>query len=193
MIIMIDNYDSFTYNLVQYCWELGAELKVVRNDEIDAQWIQNANPNGIIISPGPGHPDDAGNIINIIRSHYRQIPIFGVCLGHQAIASAFGGRVVRAPEVVHGKVSRIEHYGSKIFSSIEETFLATRYHSLIVEDESFPSRELLVKARTENGLIMALEHKHYPLYGVQFHPESILSQFGHDILQNFLLLCNTNL
>ena len=185
MILIIDNYDSFTYNLVQYIGAINPELKVYRNDKITLDEIKNISPQRIVISPGPGVPEDAGISIDIIRLFKRDIPIFGICLGHQAITVAFGGKVGRANEIVHGKTSKIHHTGSAIFKEIPEKFEATRYHSLVATEDSFPS-ELKVTARTDNGLIMALEHEDYPIYGVQFHPESIVTEHGMKMVQNFL-------
>ncbi len=185
MIIIIDNYDSFTYNLVQYIGAINPELKVYRNDKITLDEIKNISPQRIVISPGPGVPEDAGISIDIIKLFKRDMPIFGICLGHQAITVAFGGKVGRANEIVHGKTSKIHHTGSAIFKEIPEKFEATRYHSLVAMEESFPS-ELKVTARTDNGLIMALEHEDYPIYGVQFHPESIVTEHGMKMVQNFL-------
>ena len=185
MIIIIDNYDSFTYNLVQYIGAINPELKVYRNDKITLDEIKNISPQRIVISPGPGVPEDAGISIDIIKLFKRDMPIFGICLGHQAITVAFGGKVGRANEIVHGKTSKIHHIGSAIFKDIPEKFEATRYHSLVATEDSFPS-ELKVTARTDNGLIMALEHEDYPIYGVQFHPESIVTEHGMKMVQNFL-------
>ena len=185
MILIIDNYDSFTYNLVQYIGAINPDLKVFRNDKITLDEINTLNPERIVISPGPGIPEDAGLSIDIIKEFGYDIPIFGICLGHQAIAVAYGGKVDRANEIVHGKTSKITHSGSKIFSGIPETFEATRYHSLVAIEDSFPE-ELNITAKTDNGLIMALEHKKYPVYGVQFHPESIITEHGMDMVKNFL-------
>jgi len=185
MILIIDNYDSFTYNLVQYIGAINPELKVYRNDKITLDEIKNISPQRIVISPGPGVPEDAGISIDIIRLFKRDIPIFGICLGHQAITVAFGGKVGRANEIVHGKTSNIHHTGSAIFKDIPEKFEATRYHSLVAMEDSFPS-ELKVTARTDNELIMALEHEDYPIFGVQFHPESIVTEYGMKMVQNFL-------
>jgi len=185
MILIIDNYDSFTYNLVQYIGALNPDLEVYRNDKITIDEIKILSPQRIIISPGPGVPQDAGISIDIIKSYKGDIPIFGICLGHQAITVAFGGKVDMANEIVHGKTSIIHHTGSAIFKDIPEKFEATRYHSLVAMEESFPSG-LKVTARTDNGLIMALEHEDYPVYGVQFHPESIVTEHGMKMVQNFL-------
>ena len=190
MLLMIDNYDSFTFNLVQYLGELGQEVKVVRNDALDVAGIRALKPAHIMISPGPGTPNDAGVSLDLLRELSGEIPIFGVCLGHQAIGQAFGGKVVRARAVMHGKVSPVHHDGSGVFRGLPSPYTATRYHSLIVESESLPSC-LEVTAWTENAdgsidEIMGLRHKTLPVEGVQFHPESILTQRGHDLLANFL-------
>ncbi len=186
MILVIDNYDSFTYNLVQYLGELGAELTVRRNDQITADEIRRLAPDHIVISPGPGAPQDGGVSLEVIREFYRDTPILGVCLGHQCIGAAFGGRVDRAPRLMHGKTSPIYHYGSGLFEGLPSPFQATRYHSLLVH-EPLPDC-LQVTAFTSEGEVMALKHKTAPLVGVQFHPESILTEYGKDILQNFLTL-----
>ncbi|EGL84238.1 glutamine amidotransferase of anthranilate synthase [Caldalkalibacillus thermarum TA2.A1] len=185
MIVMIDNYDSFTYNLVQYLGELGEELQVYRNDAIDIQGIERLNPDYIMISPGPCTPNEAGISLDVIRHFAGKIPIFGVCLGHQSIAQVFGGKVIRAERVMHGKTSLIYHDGKTVFHQVPSPFEATRYHSLIVDKESLPS-ELEVSAWTEEGEIMAIRHKHLPIEGVQFHPESIMTQHGKKLLQNFI-------
>lgn len=185
MILVIDNYDSFTYNLVQYLGELGEEVKVYRNDEIDIAGIEALAPDHILISPGPCTPDDAGITLDVI-SHFKGIiPIFGVCLGHQAIGQAFGGQVVRAERLMHGKTSAIQHMGSSVFEDLPNPFTATRYHSLIVERETLPD-ELEITAWTAEGEIMGLRHKQYAVEGVQFHPESIITDHGHQMLRNFL-------
>ena len=184
MILIIDNYDSFTYNLAQYFGELGAEIQVVRNDAISLKEITKLDPTHIIISPGPGIPDEAGITLDVIKHFAPKIPILGVCLGHQAIGQAFGGEVIRAEKIMHGKVSSIQHDGRGIFSGVPSPFIATRYHSLIVKD---PLPDCLeVSARTTDGVIMALRHKEYPTVGVQFHPESILTDQGHQMLRNML-------
>ncbi|MHA2858286.1 aminodeoxychorismate/anthranilate synthase component II [Paenibacillus lautus] len=185
MILVIDNYDSFTYNLVQYLGELGEEVKVYRNDEIDIAGIEALAPDHILISPGPCTPNEAGISLDVI-SHFKGIiPIFGVCLGHQAIGQAFGGNVIRAERLMHGKTSAIQHTGESVFTGLPVPFTATRYHSLIVEKETLPE-ELEITAWTEEGEIMGLRHKHYPVEGVQFHPESIITDHGHQMLRNFL-------
>jgi len=186
MIVVVDNYDSFTYNLVQYLGELGAEVKVVRNDAATVAEVAALGPERIVISPGPGRPEDAGITMAVIRELGAKTPIFGVCLGHQAMGAVFGGRVVRANVPMHGKTSTIEHNSRGVFAGISEPFQASRYHSLVVAAEGFPA-ELEVTARTkEDGVIMGLRHRHLPVYGVQFHPESILTGEGHRILRNFL-------
>jgi anthranilate synthase/aminodeoxychorismate synthase-like glutamine amidotransferase len=187
MLLMIDNYDSFTYNLVQYFGELGEELKVFRNDKITLDEIAALQPEGIVISPGPCTPKEAGISVECIKRFAGKIPILGVCLGHQSIGEAFGGDVVRAARLMHGKTSMVRHDGRTIFKDIENPFEATRYHSLIVKRETLPDC-LEVSAETEQGEIMALRHKDYLVEGVQFHPESILTRPGKDILRNFLKL-----
>lgn len=185
MILVIDNYDSFTYNLVQYLGELGEEVTVRRNDEIDLAGIEALQPDHILISPGPCTPNEAGITLNLIEHFKGVIPIFGVCLGHQAIGQAFGGKVVRAERLMHGKTSPIYHHGESVFAGLPSPFTATRYHSLIVERESLPDC-LEITAETAEGEIMGLRHKEYAVEGVQFHPESIITQHGHQILRNFL-------
>ena len=185
MILMIDNYDSFTYNLVQYFGELGADLKVCRNDELSLGQIKRIRPKQIVISPGPGRPEGAGISVDIIREFAGKIPIFGVCLGHQCIGYAYGGKIIRAKKLMHGKTSLIRHDNKEIFKGIENPFEATRYHSLVVEKKTMP-KCLEVTARTSDGEIMGLRHKDFPLWGVQFHPESILTKEGKGILRNFL-------
>ena len=190
MLLMIDNYDSFTYNLVQYLGELGEDVRVERNDALSVEAIRRLAPDRIVISPGPGVPDQAGVTLEMIEKLGAQIPILGVCLGHQAIGQAFGGRVVRAREIMHGKTSMIHHTGKGVFAGVANPFQATRYHSLIVEKISLPP-QLEVTAWTQHddgGVdeIMGLRHRSLPIEGVQFHPESILTQHGHDLLRNFL-------
>ena len=186
MVFVLDNYDSFTYNLVQYLGELGAEVRVMRNDAVTTEAIDATEPDQIVISPGPGRPEDAGVTMDVIRELGKRTPILGVCLGHQAIGAVFGGSVVRAAVPMHGKTSTIEHDGRGIFTGLSEPFLASRYHSLIVSDEGLPP-ELEVTARTkEDRSIMGLRHRSWPVYGVQFHPESILTGEGRRILRNFL-------
>ena len=186
-VLLIDNYDSFTYNLYQYLCELGASVSVVRNDVISVAEVRDLAPDFIVISPGPGVPRDAGISIELIRAMGPRVPILGVCLGHQAIAEAFGGVVTRAPELMHGKASRIHHDGTGVFGGLPSPFSAIRYHSLCAAPEAVPD-SLLVNARTENGVVMAVRHRDYPVHGVQFHPESILSEHGKDLLRNFLRL-----
>jgi anthranilate synthase component 2 len=185
MLLLIDNYDSFTYNLVQYLGELGAETDVQRNDTLSVADALARRPQAIVLSPGPCDPDKAGICLDLIKAAAGQVPLLGVCLGHQAIGQAFGGRVVRAPTPVHGKTSRIYHTGKNVFAGIEDGFEATRYHSLIVERASLP-KALEVTAWTEDGLVMGLAHVALPVYGVQFHPESIGTSAGKRILRNFL-------
>jgi anthranilate synthase component 2 len=185
MIVLIDNYDSFTFNLVHYLGELGAEVEVHRNDKVASAAVVAADPDAIVLSPGPCTPKEAGICLELIAQASATIPILGVCLGHQAIGDAFGGKVVRAPEPVHGKLSEIRHQGRGIFRGINAPFKATRYHSLVVERDSLP-RELNVTADTDGGLIMGLAHATLPVHGVQFHPESIASDHGHLMLKNFL-------
>ncbi len=188
MILLIDNYDSFTYNLLHYLGELGAEVEVRRNDAVTAAEVLDMSPQGIVISPGPCDPDQAGICLKLVKEAAGRLPILGVCLGHQTIAQAFGGNIIRAPKPMHGKVSSIKHNRQGVFSGIPPLFEATRYHSLIVERETLPAC-LDITAETDDGIIMGLQHKEHNLHGVQFHPESIVSQHGHDILKNFLGLC----
>ncbi len=186
MILLIDNYDSFTYNLVHYLGEAGAECKVVRNDVLTVDEALALEPEAIVISPGPCTPAEAGICVDLVKAAAdKGVPLLGVCLGHQSIGAAFGGRVVRAPELMHGKTSDILHEGEGIFAALPSPFEAARYHSLIVEEESLPE-ELTITARSRDGLIMALQHRAHDIHGVQFHPESIASQYGHDLLRNFL-------
>ena len=187
MILMIDNYDSFTYNLVQYLGEMGEELRVFRNDAITIDKIKKLKPARIVISPGPGNPKEAGISKEVIRQFGPKIPLLGVCLGHQCIGEVFGGKVVGADRLMHGKTSPILHRGEGIFRGLDNPFTATRYHSLLVERKSLP-KELSVTAETKEKEIMGLQHKKYPIYGVQFHPESILTQSGKELLRNFLNL-----
>ncbi|RJG20913.1 aminodeoxychorismate/anthranilate synthase component II [Paenibacillus thiaminolyticus] len=185
MILVIDNYDSFTYNLVQYLGELGEEVQVCRNDEIDIAGIERLQPDHLLLSPGPCTPNEAGITLQVIEHFAGSIPILGVCLGHQAIGQAFGGEVVRAERLMHGKTSPIIHQGESIFAGLPNPFTATRYHSLIVDRASLPTC-LAITAETAEGEIMGLQHKEYPIVGVQFHPESIISEHGHQMLRNFL-------
>src|SRR5271154_1248500 len=185
MLVLIDNYDSFTFNLVHYLGELGAEVDVRRNDKVTSSAVIAADPDAIVLSPGPCTPKEAGICLDLITQAAASIPILGVCLGHQAIGQAFGGKVVRAPVPVHGKLSEIRHQGHGVFRGINGPFKATRYHSLVVERQNLP-RDLTVTADTDDGLIMGLAHARLPLHGVQFHPESIASEHGHLLLKNFL-------
>jgi len=186
-LLVIDNYDSFTYNLVHFLGELGAESQVFRNDKIDLDEIAAMAPEGIVLSPGPATPNEAGICLALIERFKATTPILGVCLGHQAIGQAMGGKVIRAPELMHGKTSRINHTGKGLFRGLNSGFEATRYHSLIVERDSLPA-DLEITASSDDGLIMGMQHRSYPLHGVQFHPESIASENGHALLQNFLNL-----
>ena len=185
MILVIDNYDSFTYNLVQYLGELGATLEVHRNDKITVDQVTAVRPAGIIISPGPGTPDDAGISLELLARLGPEVPFLGVCLGHQCIGQVYGGRVVGAPSLMHGKTSMINHDGSELYRDVPNPFEATRYHSLVVEPDSLPDC-LEVTARTDDGVIMGLRHRRFPVEGVQFHPESILTFEGKKLLGNFL-------
>ena len=187
MYLLIDNYDSFVYNLYHYFGELGAKMEVKRNDAIAVEEALALKPKGVVISPGPCDPDQAGICLSLIEAAAGKLPILGVCLGHQAIGQAMGGKVIRAPAPMHGKVSEIHHEGSDVFQGLPNPFPATRYHSLIVERKTLPDC-LRVTAETEDGLIMGLAHKDLPIYGVQFHPESIASEHGHTVLRNFLTL-----
>lgn len=192
MIIIIDNYDSFTYNLYQYIGEINPDIEVYRNDKITIEEIRGKKPSHIIISPGPGFPKDAGISVELIKSLGKEIPLLGVCLGHQSIGEAFGGKVIHAEELMHGKASKIDiDNESSLFKGMPEKIMAGRYHSLIVENSSFP-QELKITARTESGEIMGLMHKQYPIYGIQFHPESILTPGGKDIINNFLSIKISN-
>ena len=184
-VLLIDNYDSFTYNLYQYLCELGALVTVVRNDATSVEEVRSLAPDFIVISPGPGVPRDAGISVELIRALGPSTPILGVCLGHQAIAEAFGGVVTRAPELMHGKASQIHHDGSGVFEGLPNPFSAIRYHSLCAAPEAVPDA-LHVTAHTDSGVVMAVRHRDYPVHGVQFHPESILTEYGKDLLRNFL-------
>lgn len=185
MILVIDNYDSFTYNLVQYLGELGEKIEVRRNDEIDLEGIETLKPDHILISPGPCTPNEAGISLSLIERFKGRIPILGVCLGHQSIGQAFGGEVIRAERLMHGKTSEIFHDGQGVFKDLPSPFTATRYHSLIVKKETLPDC-FVITAETAEGEIMGLRHKDYPIEGVQFHPESIITDHGHQMLRNFL-------
>jgi anthranilate synthase component 2 len=188
-ITLIDNYDSFTYNLVHYLGELGCGVNVYRNDKISVKKVMGGKPKAIVLSPGPCDPDQAGICLDLVKKAGGKIPILGVCLGHQAIGQIYGGKVIRAPELMHGKTSKISHKGRGIFKDIPSPFRATRYHSLVVERKSLPD-DLEITAQTEDGLIMGLQHKVLNVHGVQFHPESIASQYGHVLLANFLELAD---
>ncbi|MBI30868.1 MAG: aminodeoxychorismate/anthranilate synthase component II [Acidobacteriia bacterium] len=185
-VLVIDNYDSFVYNLVQYLGELKVEPLVKRHDAITIDEVENIAPNAILISPGPGKPKQAGISIDLIKWAAGKIPVLGICLGHQCIGEAWGGKTVHAPQVMHGKTSLISHNEKGLFKDIESPFEATRYHSLIVDPTSFPA-ELEITAKTDDGLIMGLKHKEFEIYGLQFHPESILTSYGHKLINNFLL------
>ena len=187
MILLLDNYDSFTYNLAQYLGELGCQVEVHRNDRISVEQIAQRKPERIVISPGPCTPQEAGISVELIRKLAGEFPILGVCLGHQAIGAAFGGKNIRAPKLFHGKTSEIQHEGTGIFRGLPNPFTATRYHSLIVERKSLP-RELAITAETRDGIIMGMRHKSHRLVGVQFHPESVLTESGKQLLKNFLEL-----
>lgn len=191
MILMIDNYDSFTYNLVQYLEELGREVAIAANDEITLDSIDGLKPDAIVISPGPSSPDEAGICLEAVRCFHNRYPILGVCLGHQVIAQAFGARVVANSVTVHGRVSMIRHDGSSIYRSIPNPFPAARYHSLVVKEDSLPAA-LVVTARSEGGEIMGIRHRYYPVEGVQFHPESIMTPHGKQILASFLQLADSH-
>ena len=184
-VLVIDNYDSFVYNLVQYLGELGADPIVHRNDEITIDDARSLQPDAVLLSPGPGRPEDAGILCSVIEAFAGVVPVFGVCLGHQAIGHVFGGKVVSASELVHGKTSEIEHHNVGVFEGLENPLTATRYHSLIVDEDSLPS-SLEITARTSDGMIMGLRHRTLDIEGVQFHPESILTTVGHQMLRNFL-------
>jgi anthranilate synthase component II len=185
LILLIDNYDSFTYNLFHYLGELGADVRVVRNDEISAAEALGMKPEGIVLSPGPCTPNEAGICLDVIQQANGAMPILGVCLGHQAIGQVYGGKVVRAPEPMHGKLSRVHHTGKSVFRGLNNDFLATRYHSLTIDPPSVPAT-LEVTATSEDGVIQGVMHKTHPVHGVQFHPESIASENGHALLANFL-------
>jgi len=189
VILLIDNYDSFTYNLLHYLGELGAEVEVRRNDAMTADEAVAFGAEGMVISPGPCDPDQAGICLELVKKAAGKVPLFGVCLGHQAIAQSFGGKVVRAEKPMHGKISSVIHQGHGVFKNIPSPFNATRYHSLIVERETLPDCFEIV-AETEDGIIMGIQHKEHKIHGVQFHPESIASEHGHEILKNFLDICS---
>jgi anthranilate synthase component II len=187
LFLLIDNYDSFTYNIFHYLGELGAEVRVVRNDEIAAGEALALKPDGIVLSPGPCTPNEAGICLDIIKQANGAMPILGVCLGHQAIGQVYGGKIVRAPEPMHGKLSRIHHSGKSVFRGLNNDFLATRYHSLTIDPPSMPE-SLEVTATSDDGVIQGVMHKSHPVHGVQFHPESIASENGHALLNNFLTI-----
>ena len=190
MLVLIDNYDSFTYNLVHYFEEIGQKVKVFRNDEVQTKEVLDINPDYLVISPGPSTPKNSGICIDLIKENSKKNnpkPLLGVCLGHQAIAEAFGANVIQSGKPIHGKVSKISHYKSKLFKNIKNPFNATRYHSLIVENKTLP-KILEITAITDDKVIMAIQHKKLPIFGVQFHPESIATDFGHQLLKNFLSL-----
>jgi anthranilate synthase/aminodeoxychorismate synthase-like glutamine amidotransferase len=187
VILLLDNYDSFTYNLAQYLGELGCQLEVHRNDKISVEEIARRKPERIVISPGPCTPQEAGVSVELIEKLAGKLPILGVCLGHQAVGAAFGAKIIRAPKLFHGKTSQVKHDGRGIFQNLPNPFIATRYHSLIVERKSLP-KDLLVTAETADGIIMGLRHRKYTVEGVQFHPESVLTESGKKLLKNFLAL-----
>jgi anthranilate synthase component 2 len=191
MITLIDNYDSFTYNLVHYLGDLGVSCRVYRNDQVTTEQVLAENPRAIVLSPGPCDPDQAGICLDLIKKNNGRVPLLGVCLGHQAIGQAYGGRVIRAPKAMHGKLSTLYNCGEGLFQGLPSEYPATRYHSLIVEEKTLPSC-LRITATTSDGLIMALEHESQPVFGVQFHPESIASAHGHALLANFLRIARIN-
>jgi anthranilate synthase component 2 len=191
VLTLIDNYDSFTYNLVHFLGELGATARVYRNDKISVDEVMAEKPSAIVLSPGPCDPDRAGICLDLIKRAGPEVPILGVCLGHQAIGQVYGGRIVRAPTLMHGKLSKVHHTGQGVFEGIAQDFSATRYHSLIIDRASLPE-ELEITATTNDGLIMGVRHKSYPVHGVQFHPESIASEHGHQLLANFLDLARVD-
>jgi anthranilate synthase component 2 len=191
MLTLIDNYDSFTYNLVHFLGELGATARVYRNDKISVDGVMAEKPSAIVLSPGPCDPDRAGICLDLIKRAGPEVPILGVCLGHQAIGQVYGGRIVRAPTLMHGKLSKVHHTGQGVFEGIAQDFSATRYHSLIIDRASLPA-ELEITATTSDGVIMGVRHTSYPVHGVQFHPESIASEHGHQLLANFLDLARVD-
>jgi len=190
MLLLIDNYDSFTYNLFHYLGQLGEDVVVKRNDQLSVRDALALRPDSIVLSPGPCDPDKAGICLELIRTAAGKVPILGVCLGHQAIGQAYGGKIVRAPVPMHGKLSRIHHTGESVFRGIEDGFLATRYHSLVIDRATLPAA-LTITAETDDGVIMGVAHKTHPVHGVQFHPESIASEHGHALLKNFLKLARS--
>jgi para-aminobenzoate synthetase component 2 len=187
-ILVIDNYDSFVYNLVQYLGQLGVECEVRRNDEITVRDVGRFRAGGLLLSPGPGTPDRAGIMMDVIPAYAGELPIFGVCLGHQAIGAAFGATVTRAPELLHGKTSEVHHKGAGVLAGLPDPFTATRYHSLAVVEDTLPA-EIEVTGRTDSGVVMAMRHRELPIEGVQFHPESVLTEGGHTMLANWLAVC----
>lgn len=186
MILLIDNYDSFTFNLYQYLGELGQEIKVVRNDQITIEEIEKLNPEAIVLSPGPGRPEQAGVIVEVIQQFYRKLPILGICLGHQAIGYAFGAKIEKAKKIMHGKVSNLKHNGSQLFQYMPQPIQIMRYHSLIIKSGTLPGRFKVLARSMDDNEIMAIKHEDYPLYGLQFHPESVGTGLGKKILENFL-------
>jgi anthranilate synthase/aminodeoxychorismate synthase-like glutamine amidotransferase len=190
-IVVIDSYDSFVYNIVQYLGELGADPVVVRNDHVTVAEVEAMSPDGVLLSPGPGRPEDAGIICDAVRHFAGKVPVFGVCLGHQAIGHVYGGHVVRASQLMHGKTSFVRHHGTGVFAGLPNPLEATRYHSLVVEREGLPTC-LEVTAETDDGMIMGLRHRELDVEGVQFHPESVLTSAGHEMLANFLARCGTS-
>ncbi|MEK3853640.1 anthranilate synthase component II [Cytobacillus sp. FSL H8-0458] len=186
MILLIDNYDSFTFNLYQYLGELGQEIKVVRNDQITIEEIEKLNPEAIVLSPGPGRPEQAGVIVEVIQQFYRKLPILGICLGHQAIGYAFGARIEKAKKIMHGKVSNLKHNGSQLFQYMPQPISIMRYHSLIIQSGTLPGIFKVLARSMDDNEIMAIKHEDYPLYGLQFHPESVGTGLGKRILENFL-------
>lgn len=187
MILLIDNYDSFTFNLYQYLGELGEEITVLRNNQLSIEQVHQLNPKAIILSPGPGRPEDAGICIDVIHSFYNKIPILGICLGHQAIGAAFGGVITRAKQIKHGKTSLLTHNGSGLFNDLPSPMEVMRYHSLVIEESSLPSQLECLSRSMEDQVVMTIKHLKYPVYGLQFHPESIGTPFGKQIVKNFLL------
>ncbi|MBX9974893.1 aminodeoxychorismate/anthranilate synthase component II [Cytobacillus firmus] len=186
MILLIDNYDSFTFNLYQYLGELGQEIKVVRNDQITIEEIEELNPEAIVLSPGPGRPEQAGVIVEVIQEFYRKLPILGICLGHQAIGYAFGAKIEKAKKIMHGKVSNLKHNGSQLFQYMPQPINIMRYHSLIIQSGTLPGSFKVLARSMDDNEIMAIKHEDYPLYGLQFHPESVGTGLGKKILENFL-------
>ena len=189
MILLIDNYDSFTYNVKHYFNEIGAEVQTYRNDEITIKEIEKINPKAIVISPGPCTPNEAGICLSLIKEFKNKLPMLGICLGHQSIGQAFGAKIIKCEEIMHGKIDSMKHFNHQIFKNIENNFSATRYHSLIIERDSLPS-DFIITAETDNNIIMGIAHSKLPIYGFQFHPESIGTKIGKDLLKNFLKLIN---